>query len=86
MSRAPSGVHTSRTHAADCHFLAYKAYIAHCGEWSTQALKHSADLSEMCAHAGRCRVDCRRHSGDVHQSVEGSNEGSMDARRPCHAP
>lgn len=49
MSRAPSGVHVENAYL-DCHFLAYKAHIAHCGEWSTQALKHSADLSEMCAH------------------------------------
>ena len=47
--KAPSGKHTDNAHL-DCHYAAYKAHIAHCGEWSVQALKHSADLAEMCAH------------------------------------
>lgn len=32
-----------------CHYAAHKAYIAKCGEWTTMALKHSADLAQMCA-------------------------------------
>jgi legumain len=32
----------------DCHYEAHTAYIAHCGEWTVGALKHSADLAHMC--------------------------------------
>ena len=33
----------------ECHFTAHKAYVAKCGEWTTGALKHSADLAALCA-------------------------------------
>jgi legumain len=34
----------------ECHYVAHKAYVAKCGEWTTGSLKHSADLAIMCAH------------------------------------
>ena len=33
----------------ECHFTAHKAYVAKCGEWTTGAPKHSADLAALCA-------------------------------------
>ena len=33
----------------DCHYQAHKAYVKSCGEWTTGALKHSADLAALCA-------------------------------------
>ena len=31
-----------------CHYEAHRAYVARCGEWTTGALRHSADLAELC--------------------------------------
>ena len=33
----------------ECHYTAHKAYIKACGEWTSGALKHSADLAALCA-------------------------------------
>lgn len=36
----------------DCHYAAHKAYLASCGQWTPEALKHSATLAKLCKHTG----------------------------------
>jgi len=47
--RKPSDVHGDNTHL-ECHYQAHKAYVSSCGGWTTQALKHSATLAQLCDH------------------------------------